>query len=55
MKATIAFPIEGFSLDVTRFFSVGKVTFELNDPKIFPKLDEYINGIKILGIVTVES
>lgn len=56
MKCDVAFPIEGFPLDVTKSFSVGDVKFELNHPKVFldpdRKLEKYLtNDIRILGVV----
>lgn len=55
MKCDVAFPIEGFTLDVIKPFSVGDVTFELHNPEVFFDPNQYlqlhqIKDIQILGI-----
>jgi hypothetical protein len=57
LKCDVAFPIEGFTLDVPRSFSVGDIKFELNNPQLFPdpeqRLEQHnIQDIRIMGLVT---
>lgn len=55
MKWDVAFPIEGFTLDVIKPFSVDDATFELNNPEVFydpnHRLELHqIKDIRILGV-----
>jgi hypothetical protein len=56
LKWDVAFPIEGFTLDVTKPFPVDDVTFELNNPEVFLDPNQHlhrhqIKDIRILGVV----
>ena len=57
LKCDVAFPIEGFQLDVKNPFSTNNVTFELSNPGVFPTLKQTLEEqnikaeIKILGVV----
>jgi hypothetical protein len=56
LKCDVAFPIEGFVLDVTKSFSVNDVTFELHNLEEFLDSNRHlerhnIKDIRILGVV----
>jgi hypothetical protein len=56
LKWDVAFPIEGFTLDVTKSFPLGDVTFELNNPEEFLDPNRHlerhnIKDIRILDVV----
>jgi hypothetical protein len=61
LKWDVAFPIEGFTLDITKPISVNDVIFELNNPKLFPDPEQrlerhHIKDIRLIGVVrTVEG
>jgi hypothetical protein len=56
LKCDVAFPIEGFTLDVKKSFPVEDVIFELYNPEVFYDPNQHlqrhqIKDIRILGVV----